>query len=472
MQKRTLIMGMLAAATIGIISLLVMSSDRPTVSAQSQQTARVERRTLNSTIETTGTIEPQDEVLLAFGMSGSVSTILIQVGDEVRAGDILAQLDTTDLENQSARQEQSLIVQQTAYDQLIEPPTAREIAQAEATLASAKSQLAQAQANLETAANNETINCSSLDGAILELERAADAYDDYAADGYRMDATFIPDPDSDAGERLRTAQSSYDVAQAQCDKTTPISQLEAAVTAAQASVDQAQVALDELLNGPTENELDSAQAQLDQARLQLENAQSSLDNAVITAPFDGIIADIQITRGQQVNANITAITLVDASQLHINVSVDELDIAEVAAGQTAIISPEALNGQTIEGIVTRIAPTSTIIDGVVTYEVRVDITENTTLPVRIGMTTDVEIVVGNLNAVIVVPTEAIQRNGQNEFVEVLNADNSITQVSVTSGATVDGFTAVDGDLTEGLIVIIPERGSTETGSNLPFGGGN
>ncbi len=472
MQKRNLMMGVLVVTMLGVISLLMMSSSRQTISAQEQLTGLVQQRSLNTTIETTGTIEPEDEVLLAFGMSGNVSGILVQVGDEVQVGDVLAQLDTTDLENQIARQEQSLIVQQVSYDQLVAEPTAREITQAEASVASAESQLAQAQTNLETASNNETINCSSLDSATLELERAADAYADYVADGYRMDATFIPDPDSEAGEQLRTAQSSYDVAQAQCNETTPISQLEVAVVAAQASLAQAQAALDELLNGPTEEELASAQAQLDQSQLQLEDARTSLEDAVITAPFDGIIADIQITRGQQVNANTTAIILVDMSQLHVDVSVDELDIAQIALNQASIISPEALDSQTIDGVVTRIAPTSTTIDGVVTYEVRVDITEETSLPLRIGMTTTVEIVIGSSEAVLVVPTDAIQRDGENEFVEVLNADNSITQVAVTSSTTIDGFTAVEGDLTEGLIIIIPERSNASTGSGLPFGGGN
>lgn len=472
MQKHNLIIGVLAAAAIGIISFLVLSSGRQSVSAQDQQTAPIERRTLKTTIETTGTIEPEDEVLLSFGMSGSVSQILVQVGDEVRTGDVLAQLDTTDLENQIARQEQSLIVQQATYDQLTAEPTALEIAQAQANVASAQSQLAQAQTNLETAANNEIINCSSLENALLELESATEDYNDYIIDGYRMDATFIPDPDSDAGQQLRTVQSNYDVAQAQCDETTPISQLEAAVTAAQASVDQAQAALDELLSGPTKEELASAQAQLDQARLQLEDARASLEKAVIVAPFDGIVASIQITRGQQVNANTTAITLVDVAQLHINVSVDELDIAQVAVGQEAVISPDALDGQTMAGIVSRIAPSSTTVDGVVTYEVRVDITEDLRLPVRVGMTTDVEIVIGSLEDALVVPTEAIQRDGQNEFVEVRNADNSLTQVAINSGVTIDGFTVVEGDLTEGLTVIIPETTGTFTGSRLPFGGGN
>ncbi|MBL8162078.1 MAG: efflux RND transporter periplasmic adaptor subunit [Anaerolineae bacterium] len=471
MQKRILISaGVLVAAIVAGVTLL--NPGAQTVSAQDQQTARVERRTLNSTIETTGTIEPEDSVLLSFGMAGSVSEILVEVGSEVRAGDVLARLDTSDIENQIARQEQSLIMQQASYDQLIADPSAREIAQAEATLASAQSQLIQAQINLDTAPNNLTINCANLDSAALQLERAQEDYDDYVNDGYQMDATFIPDADSEPGERLRDAQSSFDVAQAQCNETPSVEQLEAAVSAAQASVDQAQAALDELLSGPTDEEMSSAQAQLDQARLLLDDVHTSLDDAVITATFDGIISAVHITRGQLVSANTTAITLVDHAQLHVNVSVDELDIAQIATGQSALIAPEALNGQTIEGLVTRIAPTSTITDGIVTYDVRVDLTDAGSLPVRIGMTTEVEIVVGSLDAVIVVPTEAVQREGQNEFVDVLNADNSTTRVAIVSGTTIDGLTVVDGDLTEGLTVIIPQRSSAQAGNNLPFGGGN
>jgi multidrug efflux pump subunit AcrA (membrane-fusion protein) len=140
--------------------------------------------------------------------------------------------------------------------------------------------------------------------------------------------------------------------------------------------------------------------------------------------------------------------------------VDELDIAQIALDQGALIAPEALDGQTLDGVVSRIAPTSTLIDGVVTYTVRVNIPESSTLPLRIGMTTTVEIVVGGLEAALVVPTEAIQREGSNEF------------VAVTSGVTLDGLTVIEGDLTEGLTVIIPQRSDVSTGSNLPFAGGN
>ncbi|MDX2137102.1 MAG: efflux RND transporter periplasmic adaptor subunit [Chloroflexota bacterium] len=462
---------------VGIIALLVglplvSQTSGGRVDAQAQQTAVVERTNLGTSIETTGTIAAAQTVQLSFGVSGFVSEVLVEVGTEVNAGDVLARLDTTELENTIARQEQALIVQQTSYDALVAEPTAREIAQAQANLASAQSQLEQAQINQATASNNVTINCANVESTQLDLERAQDAYDDYIYAGYEMDATFVPDPDSEAGERLADAERAHNVARAQCNETTPDAQYEAAVNAAQAAVDQAQAALDDLLSGPTEEEIASAQAQLEQARLNLENAQAALADAVITAPFTGVISAVSINPGQLVNTAASALTLIDNSQLHIDVSVDELDIAEVEVGQPAIIKPEALDGLEIEGVVTRIAPTSSNNDGIVTYEVRVDLTNITGMPVRIGMTTDVEIQVGEISDALVVPTEAIQRDGQTEFVEVLNADNTTARVTVTTGATIDGMTVVVGDLSEGVVVIIPLREATGSGNGLPFGGGN
>jgi HlyD family secretion protein len=471
MQKRLIAVGVVAitVAVLGI-GMLAQGGAR-SVGAQDQQTAQVERTTLGTTIETTGTIAPVETVLLSFGTAGTVREVSVEVGDEVSAGDVLATLDISDLENQIARQEQALIVQQSNYDDLVAEPTAREITQAQATLASAQSQLQQAQNNANSASNNVTINCANVESAQDTLTRAQDAYADYVNDGYSMDATFIPDPDSETGESLRSAQSTYNVAVAQCNETTPDTQYEAAVLAAQASVDQAQAALDDLLTGPTDQQIASSQAQLEQARLNVENARSALVDAQIIAPFDGIIAQVNLNPGQLVNAASTVITLVDHSALHIDVSVDELDIAQVEVGQPARIGPEALDGAVIEGAVTRIAPTSTNDDGVVTYEVRVDIGDDGGLPIRIGMTTDVEILVGSIQDALVVPTRAIQRDGQNEFVEILNGDNATQRIPVTTGETIDGFTVVSGDLTEGITIIIPAEITNAGGSGLPFGGG-
>lgn len=471
MQKRYFIIGAVAIAAIVFVGSTLFGAGQPTASAQGRQTTEVERTTFNTSIETSGTIAAAERLNLGFGTSGRVTEVLVEVGDTVTTGDILARLDTADLQNQIARQEQALISQQASYNQLTAPPSARDIAQAEASVASAQSQVEQAQANLDAVDLNLTINCSNVESAQITLDQAQEAYTDYVNDGYTMDATFIPDPDSQAGEQLRTAQSSYDVALAQCDKTTPRPQLEAALTSAQAALTQAQTSLDELLAGPTVDEIASAEAQLEQSRLQLENAQAALDDAVITAPMDGVVASVNIQTGQLVNAMGNAFEIVDLSQLHIDVSVDELDIVQVEVEQPVIVLPEALENISLDGVVSRIAPVSTENNGLVTYDVRVDIQNPDGYPIRVGMTTDVEILISTSGEVLAVDTDAIQREGTTEYVEIVNADNTTTRVTITTGQSLDGMTEIQGDIVAGQLVVIPER-ITSAGGGLPFGGGN
>ncbi|NWG16188.1 MAG: efflux RND transporter periplasmic adaptor subunit [Chloroflexi bacterium] len=453
----------IGAALILILVVAVMGipgftgSVMPTVEAQAPETARVERVTLSDTIEATGTIAARQTGYLVFRMSGTVQEVLVEVGDVVAAGQELARLDTSDLEYEIALREKSLIVQQASYDDLVADPTDTELAQARANLASAQSQLLSAQNNLETAPNQETISCSNLDSLLLQLEDAQTAYDEYLNDGYTWDATFQPDPNAAVSSALRSAQTAYDVALAQCSETTPISQYEVQLAAAQASFDQAQASLDSLLSGPTELEITSAEAQLEQARLELENARSQLEDAVLVAPFSGVVADVAIDVSDIVSSNLVAVTLLDTSQLHVEVDVDELDIANLAVGLPATIIPDALDDVVINGEVARITPLGRSSNNVVTYPVRVDLTDIGDLPIRVGMTTGVEINVEIAANVLAVPTDAIQREGTNEFVDVYNADGTTQRIAITSGRSSNGMTEISGEIAEGAIVVVPQQ---------------
>ncbi|HEX2619066.1 MAG TPA: efflux RND transporter periplasmic adaptor subunit, partial [Phototrophicaceae bacterium] len=426
-----------AAAVVAVImmggsGLFLMSQNNPAAAqAQSGTTGKVERKTLNTTVEVSGSLEAEQTLTLSFGTTGTVQSVSVKVGDTVTAGQTLAALDTADLEYQVSLKEQALIVQQSNYDQLIAPPTAKEIAQAQASLASAQSNLRTAQNAFNNQPNSAMINCANVDSAQRKLQTAQDDYDTYVKDGYEQDATFIADPDSTAGSALRDAQSSYDVAQAQCNNTTTQDTYQLQIDSAQASVDQAQAALDDLMAGASDDDLKSAQASLDQAQLQLDDAKTALDDAAITAPFDGVIADVNLTVGQTVSSNTQAISLVDNHLLHINVAVDEEDITTLQIGQSADVTSDSLPDQTFKATVTQIAPVGTSSDGIVTYNVRLDLADADPAKLYVGMTTDVAIVVGSTANALTVPTEAIQRNGQQEYVEVVNATGTPTQVPVT-----------------------------------------
>lgn len=459
-----------AVLVIGMLVLggIFLAMPQQTVDAQELNTTNIERQTLSMSIETSGTIAPESTINLNFGVNGTVEMIDIEVGDSVTEGQLLASLNRSDLDFQISLDEQALITQQLNYDNLVDEATAAEIAQAEASLSSAQSQLAQAQTNLDNATNGEVISCASLSNASDGLEDAQEAYDDYVNEGFEWDADFVPDMDSELGQALDAAQDNYDLALAQCDNTVPLSQYEAQVVAAQASVDSAEANLELLNDGPTDNQIASAQAQVDQAQLRLDNSRAALADAEILAPFDGVVSVVNIVEDQNVTASTLAITIVDLSTLHIDVVVDELDIPQVAVGQSALITPSAFDDSAAMGTVTRIAPVGTSTDGIITYDVRIDVDSNSTLPLFVGMTTDVEIIAGQEDDVLVVMTEAIQRDGTEEFVEVLNADNSRDRVLITTGITADGVTVIDGDLIDGMTVIIPER--TQSSNNSPFGG--
>jgi HlyD family secretion protein len=420
-------------------------------------------------VESSGTIMPADSVTLTFGSSGGVQMVAVEEGATVSAGDVLASLDTTDLEFQVRLKEQALAQQQASYDALIAPPTAEDIARLQASLVQAQSQLASSQVQATNAPNQVTQSCAGLAAAAQSLTNAQDAYDDYIYDGFSMDATFMADPNAEASTKLRDAQSNFDSEQARCDSSESEADQTLSVASAQASVDQAQAALDALLAGPTAESIAQSLAQLEQRKLELENARMSLDDAAIIAPFAGVIADVAISVGESVGSQNQAITLIDTSQLYIDVDVDEADIAAVQPGQLVSISLNAVDDTVLTGSVLRVAPAGDLSSGIVTFTVRVRLDE-TSVRVLPGMTADADIQVGSEDGVLVVPTQAIQRDETGQFVQVANQGGEAVNVYVTVGLTQGSVTAVDGDLTEGQVVYLRLQQQSAGGGFFPPGG--
>jgi multidrug efflux pump subunit AcrA (membrane-fusion protein) len=185
---RKWIFGIIVLVVVGFFALPRLLGGTATTSAQSTSTATVERITLNTTVESTGTVMPAQTINLTFGAGGTVNEVAVQIGDSVEAGQVLATLDTSDLEYQVSLAEQSLAQAQANYDNLIAPPTAQEIAQAQANLASAQSQLANVQVSQETANDQITTSCANVTSAQRSLDDAQDEYDEYVSAGYTADA--------------------------------------------------------------------------------------------------------------------------------------------------------------------------------------------------------------------------------------------------------------------------------------------
>ncbi|MCB9461111.1 MAG: efflux RND transporter periplasmic adaptor subunit [Anaerolineaceae bacterium] len=464
-----IVVGVIAAALFVLQPAL---SSNAAAGAGNQETAIIQRINLDTLVSGTGVVEAEKVVNLTFGIGGNLEEIQVDVGDTVQSGDLLAQLDTANLLLQVDSAREALAIEQANYESLTSDPTQAQITQAEASLASAMARLADIEAGLNIASNQITTSCADLDTAQTAYDNAQDAWEDYVLAGYEMDATFLPDDESAAGNALDDAQSRLDKALATCDTAETNAQDLGDRASAQATVAQAQAVLDELLSGPTDEQITRQSALVMQRQIALQQAENNLADASLYAPFSGIVTDVRVTEGEQVGANTVAIIIADDSQLHFMIDVDEQDVFALNEGQPARITLSALGDTLVEGVVERIAPSASLNQGITTYPVRINVLEGQSVPVRIGMTADIEIVTGREENVLAVDSRAILRDGNEEYVLVSTSLGS-QRVAVQTGDLANGLTVIYADtLKDGQTVLIEDQttSTTRIGAGLLRGG--
>ena len=99
------------------------------------QTAKVIRTTLSNSVDSTGSLNPESRVPLSFGTSGTVAQVKVNVGDRVKHGDVLASLDTADLQLKVTQAEQAYLLQQMTYSNTVQADP-RDIATAQSAYSS------------------------------------------------------------------------------------------------------------------------------------------------------------------------------------------------------------------------------------------------------------------------------------------------------------------------------------------------
>lgn len=450
------------SGTTALLVALVLLSACATLRPQPQQELRrgeVQRGTITALVSATGTLLPEEQVNLVFDQPGIVAAVYVEAGDVVQAGQLLAQLDARRLEVAVRQAELALEAQQLAYDRLFLAPSSAEVGAASASIQAAQANLAQ----VTQGPDAETVRAAE-----LEYERAYNAYVQAdmqvrAVQWYLPEEQLVP-----FREQANQALIQVEVARLRLE------QLRAgpdqyAVAAAQAGVNQAQADLGAVLEGPSDVEVARAQVQIDQAQLSLDRALSLLATTALYAPMTGVVAEVAITPGAIAPANRPAITLLDASRLHVQIGIDELDIGRVTVGQPARVTLEALPDALVEGQVASIAAAATSTAGVVAYDARIDLAQ-TDLPLRIGMTATVEIIVQQLDDVLLVPNWAIRldRSTRQAYVSVLGPDGvTLQEFPVTLGLRGDAVSQVVAGVTEGQVVAV----SVSSESLDLFGGG-
>ena len=168
---------MYSLVVIFMALMLVGCAAQASAQSATQQTATVQRGNLTATLSTAGTAAAQAQVTLAFQTSGQIKAINVKTGDQVKAGQVLAQLDSTALEMAVAKAQVALETSQVNLQQTKEGPTAAEVQSAKASLASAQAAYQAALNKYDLSDAQLAVARAQVDKAKATLQRAQLAYD-------------------------------------------------------------------------------------------------------------------------------------------------------------------------------------------------------------------------------------------------------------------------------------------------------
>ena len=426
LKKRKKIVIPVAVILIAVALFLVF---RPKGGEQQglYQTATIGRGDLTATVGATGTVRARQTATLVWQTTGTVENVNVQIGDQVKADEVLASLSKSSLPQNIILAEADLVNAQQALDDVLDSDTAR--AQAWIALRDAKD----------------------------AFEKAYDyrQYLNYPVKKTRVDLVKQVTPygvvDVPRTKTYKVAATEEEIAKADAD-----------LNLKEAQYEDAKRAYERLADGPNKDDLAAAQARVDAA-------QATLDLAHLTAPFAGTVTEAFPLPGDQVSTGATAFRIDNLDSLLVDVELSEVDINNVSVGQAVMLSFDAILGKDYNGEVTKVSQAGTIANGVVNFTVTVELTDADEL-VKPGMTAAVNVVVKEIKDAVLVPSRAI-RLVDNNYVVYIIKDGMPQQVEIRLGSSSDTMSVVvGGDLKEGDNVILSPPANLQPGGG-PGGGG-
>ena len=408
-MKRIINTTLTAFILLGLVATIIgCGSESGEAEAVEYQLATVQSGNLTIDITAAGNLalsRTEDLAFDTFYPEAAVEAVLVEAGDIVEEGQVLAKLDTEEWDD--------------------------ELSALEDALASAERSLVQAEINLK----NAEIALDEAEGTYTwpEVEVAQAEYDNAESFlEYVLERDLGSSVVAYATSRLEAAESKLD--------------------AMILDYDVPEIAVKKL-------ELELTQGRLEDAQKGLADAQKALDKAnskspLIIAPFDGFVTTVNVEGGDEVMTGTVAVQIADPDRFEVDIMVSEMDILPVTVGGEAWISVDAMSGLSLPAKVTHISPTATIQSGVVNYQVKVEVESLEDLQLREGLSVTVTIIVEERNDVLLVPNSAITSQGGQTYVQVVSADGTLKVRAITAGISNWQYTEVSEGLTEGEQVAI------------------
>ncbi len=429
-SKNSAIKWGIIALVIIALGVLAYKTLKPKEVTPNYLTATAEIGDIENNVMASGKVKALNTVDVGAQVSGEVTRLFVEVGDEVQKGDLIAQIDQVtqknSLSNEQASLEQSEAALQSAQAESLSRQAGLKSAQAD--LASRQAELRQAQADF-----------SRLQGLLA------------------IDAISQQDYDTQ-GTKVQTAQ--------------------AAVANARASIDTAKAAI-----ATTAANINSQQAALRKSQTNVSTAQEDLSYTTIRAPMSGTVVSVTTEQGTTVNANQSAptiVTLADLSTVRINAQISEADVINVKAGLPVYFNIIGNPDQKYDSILKAIEPAPEKIsdtsstDAAIYYVGYIEV-PNSERRFRIDMTAQVYIVINQAKDTLLIPSAALQpagKTGKSKNSKNVTTKNTTANADSDSTATMANVRVLkaDGTVVEQAVTVgINNRVNAEILSGLKKG---
>jgi len=449
---------LVAAFTVALVSVGCL----PAISASGDQTAnaatvqgnatsssvhigKVVRGDMTGVVTFTAPIQTKGNVAIIPRATATLNKIDVDVGSKVRAGDTLAELDHSDLDEQVLAAQAAQATAEARLAELKAGPKPEVLAAAQAnynaasarvkTLQSARDnadtatldqQVKDARAALETAQAALQPDTQKVAQADAEVQTAQTKLNEIQADPNRSkDQNVVNTAKSDlqkaqdaAAKARQPSGTQAAVTQAQNDLlSAQQQQLLARLSTTAFDLDQAKALLDvadaqlKLANAPASpEELQAAQTQVEEAFSQAELARARVRNATVLAPIAGVVTEITASVGSSVGPSASIMTLIPPD-MQVVVNVDQSQLPQLQVGQTANLSVESFPRDAFSGTVKAIAPV--LNPRTRTAAVAVDVPDPQG-KLKPGMFAQLAIQLGQHQATLMVPSDAVMKVGSVE----------------------------------------------------------
>lgn len=497
-----------AVVILAVVAAVVGSQLRKSKAAagasadyQYVRTTTLKTTSLNDSVTVNGTVKSGDEASVTVADSAKtykVATVNVEVGDTVQEGDVIATLDTTDLEKQIENAEQSyndtLQQAQTSYDRAVD--------EYNTAVVQHENNLIDLQTKIKVAYDNAAASISTFTDAV---NAAANTQNDAISRVNSAIAAYNADPSeanqaamNEANNALSAAQAAYQQAQndlANAQNSCSVTELGLyGFTAIQQSLNSAEQTKTSAQNAMTsaQNAVETAQNQIETCESQQKSAHDSYDqeknystikakaqsvedaktkleqakrtpdtlttlkdtlaNCNLTATMSGTITALDATVGSICTGTVATIQNTDA--LVVEVTIPSNDVPGLTTGLSCNITSDATGDDVIAGTLTQIDPVAND-SGTFGAKVRVNGDADDLL---IGIQAKVEIVKNATDGVFTVPIDAVgtKEDGTQYVLRKTGGegtDMTFEKVTVTTGDANDYYTVISGDdLKEGDVI--------------------